>query len=667
MTTPKPALIASALVLTFLLDCKLYAQDQSTDASNSSVDIKAYLNQEGSISTKTKLKLRDAPSTISLITAEEIREMGAKDLMDVLNLVSGINFGLDVVGVVGMSSRGNWAHEGKILLQFDGQEMNDLSYANTEFGHHFDVTQIERIEIVKGATSSLYGNYAELGVINIITKTGASLKGAQVSSTYGLLNNTYERRNLSLAIGNSNKNITYSVSGMVGQGKRSNQDYTDAYGNTISMNNNSTLYPALLNGSIKIKGFSARVFYDLYKLNSPFYFDKIQSPNETHSTSGTYGELKYDWQVNEKLLITPKVNFKQVEPWRTEADSPTDQYEVLTTRVAPSLTAFYNPSNKVNVVAGTDSYFDHGKRIHSSEPNYFNGTPELSFHNVAVYGQLHFKNDFVPLLAGARLDNHSVFGSTFSPRVGLTKIINTWNFKLLFSRAFRSASLANYNLNQGLTYEHTNTLEMEVGKQLGENMLITATLYNIHISDPILYYFNDQYPPPFGNFINYKNTGTKGFELEYRYKARQLSFFLNYAYYSASGINEVEIYKVPGNENNMLAWPSSKVNFNGTLKLTKKLSINSTASYFSKRFAFTKYDANGNLVLSSIDPKLYLNFFLLYRDMLTKGLDLGMGVNDVMDQKQIFIQPYNSASAPITGTGREFLIRMSYSFPFNAK
>lgn len=107
-----------------------------------------------------------------MITAEEIKNLRSRDLIDVLNLVPGMNFGVDVQGVVGISSRGNWAHEGKILVLLDGQEMNEILFSSTQFGQRYDISQIEKIEIIRGPGSSIYGGYAELGVINIITKGG---------------------------------------------------------------------------------------------------------------------------------------------------------------------------------------------------------------------------------------------------------------------------------------------------------------------------------------------------------------------------------------------------------------------------------------------------------------------------------------------------------------
>src|ERR1700752_2273742 len=87
-------------------------------------ELEKLINTLISVASKKPLNVRESPSIVSLITAEEIKASGARDLIDVLRLVPGVDFGVDVLGVVGIGMRGNWAHEGKTLVLLDGQEMN---------------------------------------------------------------------------------------------------------------------------------------------------------------------------------------------------------------------------------------------------------------------------------------------------------------------------------------------------------------------------------------------------------------------------------------------------------------------------------------------------------------------------------------------------------------
>src|SRR5688500_12320505 len=69
-----------------------------------------------SVASKSELTVRESPGIISVITEQEIKNSGARDLIDVLSLIPGVQFGGDVQGVAGMGIRGNWAYEGKVLV-----------------------------------------------------------------------------------------------------------------------------------------------------------------------------------------------------------------------------------------------------------------------------------------------------------------------------------------------------------------------------------------------------------------------------------------------------------------------------------------------------------------------------------------------------------------------
>ena len=162
-------------------------EDLVAIAKKLGISIDELLKMKTTVASKTALNPRETPGIISIITNEEIKNMGARDLVDVLRTVPGINFAYDDAGVIGIQMRGNWAHEGKVLLIIDGQEFNDLKYNTLQFGRHFDVNQIKRIEIIRGPGSALYGGNAELGVINIITYSGEELKKVSVIGSYGMM------------------------------------------------------------------------------------------------------------------------------------------------------------------------------------------------------------------------------------------------------------------------------------------------------------------------------------------------------------------------------------------------------------------------------------------------------------------------------------------------
>src|SRR6185369_10896984 len=132
-----------ALILFFAVQLA-YGQAKDTTALDPyEMSLEQQMNIKVSAS-KTNLSSRETPSIVSVITREDIKNMGARDLMDILNQVPGMSFAGDVQNVVGIGSRGNWGHEGKVLLLIDGNEMNEILYATTQFGQHYNISNIDR-------------------------------------------------------------------------------------------------------------------------------------------------------------------------------------------------------------------------------------------------------------------------------------------------------------------------------------------------------------------------------------------------------------------------------------------------------------------------------------------------------------------------------------------
>jgi outer membrane cobalamin receptor len=610
---------------------------------------------------KSDLSLRETPSVTSVITRDEIRNMGARDLMDILNQVPGFTFGVDVQNVVGLGSRGNWGHEGKILLLIDGQEMNEILFSTTQFGQHYDITNIDRIEIIRGPGSSIYGGYAELGVINIITRKGGQLRGASLETLYGTTANATTRTSAALAIGDKTEAVEYSVNAYIGQGIRSDQTYTDIYGTTGDLTNNSTLRPFMINGGLSIGDFSARVIVDRFESETIDQFDAISATKDRIDFHQVFAEAKYDWKASDKLTITPKVNFKTGNPWTSGVNAEVP-YNMEARRLAPSVNVGWAASKKTNIVAGVDSYFDHATHT-GGIADYF-GTlsdkNEISFFNVGLFAQAIIKTDVVNITLGSRYDNHNQFGDAFSPRIGFTKSYEKFHFKALYSRAFRAPALENLNYNPDVEPERTGVAELELGYKLSPTMFLTGNLFHIQISDPIVYFVDAS--NPIGTYANFSQAGSVGLEVDYRIKSDWGYVSLNYAYYSSNGINEVPYYSVPTDESRVLAMPGHRVNANASIKLGHGLSLNPSVNVLGNRYAVTGLTPADEYVIGELESELFVNLYLRY---VRNNLELGFGVYDIADEGQKFVQPFASGHAVFPAIGREFSIRAAYTLPFN--
>ncbi len=139
----------------------------------------------------------EAPSSVSIITAEDIKKYGFRTLADILRSVRGFYTTYDrnyhYIGVRGFSRPGDY--NTRVLLLVNGHRINNNVYDQASIGTDFplDVDLIDRVEIIRGPGSSLYGSNAIFGVINVITKRGQDFKGAEISGKAGSFN-TYKGR-----------------------------------------------------------------------------------------------------------------------------------------------------------------------------------------------------------------------------------------------------------------------------------------------------------------------------------------------------------------------------------------------------------------------------------------------------------------------------------------
>jgi outer membrane receptor for ferrienterochelin and colicins len=141
-------------------------------------------------------KITEAPSSVSVVTATDIKRYGHRTLADVLNSVQGFHVSNDrnysFLGTRGVNL-GDF--NSRVLVLIDGHRLNnnlsDGAFIDTAF--LLDVDLIDRVEVIRGPGSVLYGNNAFFGVINVITRTGKQVNGAEFSGEYAEFD-TYKGR-----------------------------------------------------------------------------------------------------------------------------------------------------------------------------------------------------------------------------------------------------------------------------------------------------------------------------------------------------------------------------------------------------------------------------------------------------------------------------------------
>jgi iron complex outermembrane receptor protein len=133
----------------------------------------------------------EAPASVTFITAQEIARFGYRSLADILHSVRGLYVTDDrnysYIGIRGFGKPGDY--NSRILLLINGHRVNDNIIGQAEIGTEFglDPAMFDRVEIIRGPASSLYGDSAFFAVVNVITRSGGSLHGGSVTLEAGTL------------------------------------------------------------------------------------------------------------------------------------------------------------------------------------------------------------------------------------------------------------------------------------------------------------------------------------------------------------------------------------------------------------------------------------------------------------------------------------------------
>jgi iron complex outermembrane receptor protein len=153
--------------------------------------------------TKTEIPISKAPSAVTVVTAKQISESGARTVPDILRLVAGVNVRWNpMTQTIDIRGFGENPFANRVLMLIDGAPVNSGDTGGFPLSPAFDlfpVENIKRIEVVRGPGSSLYGENAYWGVINIVTLSGEDLAGGQAkllggSRSTGLVNAMYGKK-----------------------------------------------------------------------------------------------------------------------------------------------------------------------------------------------------------------------------------------------------------------------------------------------------------------------------------------------------------------------------------------------------------------------------------------------------------------------------------------
>lgn len=646
-----------ALFVLVLLHVSASAQDldslTSLNAFTAESDLQKMLNKNVSVSAQN-LTTRETPGIISLVTSEEVQNSGARDLIDVLRLVPGFDVSQDLQFVMGLSLRGNWANEGKVLILMDGQPFNELLYQSVALGNRFPVDGIERIEIIRGPGSARYGGSAEYGVINIITKAASTLNGITAYGTAGFHSDATGRTNGGVSVAKNDSKVSWDLSFFKGKSIVSDQVYQDIYQSSdpVLLSHTTHADPMNINAGLRYNGLSVRTMYDQFE---------TADPQSKVSFKNYYVDAQYKINVSDKFQLTPRVQYLNQIPWFYDyPETPGPDFEVRALRTLGQIDGDLDISRKINLNFGALYFTDRSVDVSSNETM-------LTLNNFAVYAQALLKHRIANATIGFRFEKNNKYDGAFVPRIALTKKIQNLHFKVLYSASFRSPSLQNVQLDTtGAAPEKSNVFEFELGYQFTPEMLLALNAFHISTRDIIVYgsegegdTFNEWYE-------NYEKSGSKGVEIIYSIRKKNWYSHLTYSFSQAISDNTVDKYAVPQTSKQYVGMLAHKVTLNTNINVTRHLSFSPTIVYGGKRYAYTTVDEDGEPVATTLDSYLLANTFFNYRN-LVPGLTLGVGAYDLFNEKPAIPQAYNGgtgAYAPIPGRSREYIIKVTYQLNF---
>ncbi|MDX2023360.1 MAG: TonB-dependent receptor [Deltaproteobacteria bacterium] len=267
---------------------------QITDGGRVYLDVKlARVDPFVSAATKSETRVDQAPASITVISRDEIMGFGWITVADALAGVRGAFSSNDRIyqslGVRGLSPPGDYTN--RILVLLDGHPMNDVLLGQGWVGHDLDVSleNVERIELVRGPASTLYGSAALFGVVNVVTRKARAGTHAEAYGQAGTLGRTAGRATATYAA--KDLNVMVSAAGLNVDGDR-RFAWDDGVTQALRADAEKASHAAL---ALQWKIFSLRAGWNDRTKNVPTgAFATQAAPGTRYQDQRGYAELRAD-------------------------------------------------------------------------------------------------------------------------------------------------------------------------------------------------------------------------------------------------------------------------------------------------------------------------------------------------------------------------------------
>ncbi len=588
--------------------------------------------------------LTKSVATTTVIEQKQIKEMGARNLLDVLKVVPGFGVTQSIYGTRQIEVRGvRTDFSEKVLFMLNGHPLdNMLLSASGVF--NFDglpVESIKRLEIVRGSSSALYGANAFMAVVNVITQDAKDLDGFHASVAAGSFDTQQYQASWGKQFDNEFEaalHFNYADTNGI-----DSPLYVDS-SRTLLGTSNLTERRVDFEWQLAYEDFKFEGRYIDKKLGTFFGITDVLSDKKTEQNYTSYFlKLSRQWKVTDDFTLDTQIFYDSFDSDSTWNVTPNTYLfsKFKDTRLGGEIQANYTMSDSQALIAGF-SYAEesHGGREDSMGTNFSSSIPtphtsgEYKRSRWGVYIQDvwdPFKN--LRLTLGLRYDEYSDFGNTLNPRVGFNwEFVDNYSLKFSYGTAYRAPSVGELTFknnstllgNSALTPELVETFEVGIIAQPTAELTTQLTYYHTDINK-IITPAGDSLP------LVYENTGhliTQGLEAEIRY-----NFIESFkgSYLSANSVWQHSIQA----DRRLADVPNYRIN------LIANWAIDRTWSGFAH--VLIKGSTPRNLGDSRADVPGYtiVNLGILGKGFFNETVDIGFNVHNLFDKKYYDPAPQN--------------------------
>jgi len=628
-----------------------------------------------SAATRRLESIRTAPATMRVFTAEEIRDLGARTLSDLLNTVSSVvvttqTNSRDSVWIRGTRNRYN----DKFLLLVNGMPMADPVYSHAPTDEYFPLDNVERVEIILGPASALYGSNAYSGTVNVITRK-APEKPLLAVSAYG---GNYDSRGSSVEAGFRKGSL-----GLYGW-----FSYYDTDGDGLDRQRHNLPQTLKWNPKERIAG---GVTLDWkgwnFRLSRIHYYHTFFSDwdiptwrwnDEGYWYNDTFANLEKDFVLSGKASLVFRAYYEDFDSrnfWREfvsgkqRAGSTPGMalYEIDVNkngwRNGAEVQLDISHSEKLSTTAGMTLDQIGTGRVDDIWNNRQDGSTWRPFYisphslaNFSTYVEESFRpSDKFSLLGGVRFDHLDLYGWRTTPRINA--VISPTKrsvFKILYGEAFRSPSFREYFTvdltgdfppgNPSLKPERIRTLEASGSYWINDAHEIAVALFSDWTYDAI-------YAEGSGPYGNHSGERIRGLEARAHFSFSERGD-LRFSY----SRNWTTLYNVP----------PYILRGQMTLKFNEKVRWGVDCGYVAKRprdpedifyydparIPYHRGPAGGYFLLNTT--------LRVYPVM--KHLELSASVYNLLDRDYYFPTYEPTKYNDLKASNRTFLLRLGYRF-----